>query len=137
VSEGRRNEFAAYGWDPSDIPDPQNPQTFQRSKLTWEEPGREPHRSILAWHKRLIELRRSLPALKDGRLDRVCVDWDEEKKWIVMARGPVSVACNIAPHAQTVPLRKSPGKILLASEEGISLSGGGIELPADSVGICG
>ena len=37
VSEGRRKEFAAFGWDPDAIPDPEDRRTFQRSKLNWEE----------------------------------------------------------------------------------------------------
>ena len=28
VREGRRKEFAAFGWKPEDIPDPQAPETF-------------------------------------------------------------------------------------------------------------
>ena len=37
VSEGRRREFAAFGWDPQAVPDPQDPATFERSKLDWTE----------------------------------------------------------------------------------------------------
>ncbi len=33
VSEGRTKEFAAFGWDPKEIPDPQAGETFERSKL--------------------------------------------------------------------------------------------------------
>ena len=37
VSEGRKKEFAAFGWNPDEIPDPQDEQTFLRSKLNWNE----------------------------------------------------------------------------------------------------
>src|ERR1700721_647084 len=37
VKEGRRGEFAAFGWDPTDIPDPEAVETFRRSKLNWGE----------------------------------------------------------------------------------------------------
>ena len=37
VSEGRKKEFAAFGWDPASIPDPENQATFDASKLNWEE----------------------------------------------------------------------------------------------------
>ena len=47
VSEGRRHEFAAFGWKPEDVPDPTSPETFARSKLDWSEPEREPHRDLL------------------------------------------------------------------------------------------
>jgi len=43
ISAGRRREFAAFGWDPASIPDPQDPGTFERSKLGWDELRREPH----------------------------------------------------------------------------------------------
>jgi len=39
VSEGRRREFAHFGWDPRSVPDPQDPDTFLRSKLDWNELG--------------------------------------------------------------------------------------------------
>ncbi len=65
VSDGRRREFAAFGWDPDDVPDPQDPATFERSKLDWSELGREPHAELLAWHKALIARRRAR-AGRDG-----------------------------------------------------------------------
>ena len=37
TAEGRKKEFADHGWDADEIPDPQDPQTFQRSKLDWDE----------------------------------------------------------------------------------------------------
>ena len=35
VSDGRRSEFAAHGWGFADVPDPQDKETFLRSKLDW------------------------------------------------------------------------------------------------------
>jgi maltooligosyltrehalose trehalohydrolase len=43
VSEGRRHEFAAFGWDPARVPDPQDPATFERSRLDWAELREQPH----------------------------------------------------------------------------------------------
>ena len=37
VSEGRRREFAAFGWSPEQVPDPQAPETFEASVLRWDE----------------------------------------------------------------------------------------------------
>ena len=42
VREGRRVEFAGFGWAPEAIPDPQDPATFARSKLDWQERARSP-----------------------------------------------------------------------------------------------
>jgi maltooligosyltrehalose trehalohydrolase len=138
VSKGRGEEFAAFGWKPEEIPDPQAAETFERSKLNWEEKDREPHSSMMGWHRRLIQMRRRVPALMDGSLDRVRTDFDEEKKWLVVERGPVTVACNLASFSQRVPVRKEqPRAFLLSSEMATDIRPDGIELPPDSVAILG
>ena len=54
VSEGRRNEFKDF--DFQDVPDPQDPATFARSKLNWQlVEGENP---MLGWYAALIELRK-------------------------------------------------------------------------------
>ena len=55
--EGRNREFAAYtAFSRSDVPDPQDPETFRRSKLSRREtPGVRNH------YRRLLQLRRTLP----------------------------------------------------------------------------
>jgi maltooligosyltrehalose trehalohydrolase len=63
VSEGRRREFAVFGWDPAEVADPQDPATFEASRLDWSEPGRAPHADLLSWHRALIAARRALPGL--------------------------------------------------------------------------
>jgi maltooligosyltrehalose trehalohydrolase len=116
VSEGRRSEFSSFGWRPEDVPDPQDVATFERSKLDWSELDREPHRSFLEWHRDLIDLRRSQPALGDGRLDRVWVRHDDEHQWFVLGRGDIVVVCNLAERAQEVPLERPAIEVLLASD---------------------
>ena len=37
TAEGRIGEFAEHGWDADVVPDPQDPETFTRSKLDWSE----------------------------------------------------------------------------------------------------
>src|SRR5438445_25642 len=51
VSEGRRREFAAFGWNPDGVPDPQDPGTFEQSKLKWDELGEPYHRRMLGWYR--------------------------------------------------------------------------------------
>jgi maltooligosyltrehalose trehalohydrolase len=58
VSHGRRREFASFGWDPEDVPDPQAEETFERSRLDWSELGKPEHAELLEWHRALIALRR-------------------------------------------------------------------------------
>lgn len=134
VSEGRRNEFAAFGWNPEQVPDPQDRATFERSKLRWEEIRSEPSAALLAWYRKLIAFRRSQPALTDGRLDRVEVTFDEPAGWFVMKRGPVEVACNLGRDCQAIPIART-AKNVICSEPEWHERPGLIELPADSVAI--
>src|SRR6202043_1232002 len=78
VSEGRRREFATFGFAAADVPDPQDPATFERSRLRWDEPAREPHASMLGWHRRLIALRAAIPSLRDGDRSVLTVEHDED-----------------------------------------------------------
>ncbi len=56
VSEGRRKEFKDFRWD--EVPDPQDPATFERSKLTWDLAA--DHADMLRFFRELIALRREL-----------------------------------------------------------------------------
>jgi maltooligosyltrehalose trehalohydrolase len=66
---GRIAEFSRMGWDPAVVPDPQDPATFASAKLDWSEPAEPDHARLLAWYRRLIELRRAVPA--DARATHV------------------------------------------------------------------
>ncbi|HYH54971.1 MAG TPA: malto-oligosyltrehalose trehalohydrolase, partial [Anseongella sp.] len=63
VREGRKKEFAGFNWE-ADPPDPLDETTFGRSKLKWHQRGEGKHLILLQWHKELIRLRRSHPALQ-------------------------------------------------------------------------
>ncbi|MFL6351103.1 MAG: malto-oligosyltrehalose trehalohydrolase [Bryobacteraceae bacterium] len=134
VSQGRCNEFAAFGWEPDSVPDPQDPATFYRSKLRWDEVNREPHSSLLAWHKRLIALRRSTPALTDGHMEAVEVRFDQRAQWFTVKRSRVEVICNLASERQSIPISNTPSSVL-SSDDDWRLSPGTIELPSDSAAI--
>ncbi|MGC2111810.1 MAG: malto-oligosyltrehalose trehalohydrolase [Candidatus Korobacteraceae bacterium] len=54
VSAGRRSEFKDF--DFSEIPDPEDPATFERSKLTWADATE--NREMLEWYQRLLQLRK-------------------------------------------------------------------------------
>jgi maltooligosyltrehalose trehalohydrolase len=134
VSEGRRGEFTAFGWDREDVPDPQDPATFDRSRLDWAEIGHERHASLLAWYTELIALRRRLPALTDPRLGRVHTECDVCLGWLVIRRGPVVVAANLGRGTWTYPAER-PACLLAASDAAVGLTDGGLVLPADTVAI--
>jgi maltooligosyltrehalose trehalohydrolase len=134
VTNGRRNEFAAFGWNPEDIPNPQDEATFERSKLDWSEVDKEPHASLLAWNRALISLRHSHTDLVDGRLDRVEVEIDEAKQQLRMRRGKFLIACNLAPTPTSMRLSGNE-EVVLASEPGVALEAGRLELPPESVAL--
>jgi maltooligosyltrehalose trehalohydrolase len=104
TAEGRKSEFAEHGWDVDDIPDPQDPQTFQRSKLNWEEVGAGEHAQLHRIYRDLIALRRNEPDLADPWLDHLVVDYDEGRRWILMRRNRLVIACNLGTEATTVPV---------------------------------
>ena len=54
VTEGRRREFAAFGWRPDEVPDPQDPATFARSVLDWDELERPPNRAVFDRYRALL-----------------------------------------------------------------------------------
>jgi maltooligosyltrehalose trehalohydrolase len=134
ISEGRKKEFVAFGWAPDQIPDPQDEQTFLQSKLNWAELTEQPHRSLLQWHKDLINLRRNQSKLNDGNLNAVNVRFDEPAQWLVLERGNLRVACNLG-HAPVNVEVGDGAQILLASDDSIALSGANIGLGPDSVAV--
>jgi maltooligosyltrehalose trehalohydrolase len=54
VSEGRRSEFKDF--DFNEVPDPEDPATFERSKLRWADGAQ--NREMLEWYRRLLQLRK-------------------------------------------------------------------------------
>ena len=134
VSDGRRQEFASFGWDPDNVPDPQRAETFERSRLDWSEARKEPRADLLAWHRRLIALRRDIPALTDPRLDRVQTEYDQEAGWIIVRRGPVVVASNLGARNWIFPVDPS-AQLLAVSAPSVERAQRHLTLPPDTVAI--
>jgi maltooligosyltrehalose trehalohydrolase len=132
VSEGRKNEFAAFGWNPEDVPDPQAPATFQRSKLNWPETGEPPHDALLDWHKRLIALRRSNSDLANGSLEAIAVDFDEMRRFLALRRGAFTIISNLAKTPLVAPVEERD-EIVLASDQGITRESATVSVPPESV----
>lgn len=96
TAEGRIAEFARMGWDPAQVPDPQDPATFQRSKLNWAELDRPPHSAVLATYRELIALRHRHPELTDPRLDKVRAGADDPAGTLWLRRGNLLLLANFA-----------------------------------------
>ena len=111
TAEGRKAEFAEHGWDADDIPDPQDPRTFQRSKLDWGEVDAGEHARLLEVYRDLIALRHDDPDMADPWLDHLAVDYDEDERWIVLRRGRLRIVCNLGDGPVAVPVT---GEVVLA-----------------------
>ncbi len=129
TAEGRLAEFERMGWDPAVVPDPQDPETFERSKLDWSEVDGGRHAVVLDAYRRLGALRRELPELTDPRLGRVEVEVDEARRVLVMRRGAVVVAVNLSDTEVTVGL-ESRHEVLFATPAGATVDGVSVVLPA-------
>jgi maltooligosyltrehalose trehalohydrolase len=132
VREGRRNEFASFGWNPAEVPDPQADGTFHASRLDWsslDEPG---HAAVLDWYRTLLALRRRAPEITDPRL---AVEASVDDGLLVVERGPIRLAANIGAATREVPL--GPGREVLAASPGACVTDAreSLQLAVDSVGI--
>ncbi|GGH38932.1 malto-oligosyltrehalose trehalohydrolase [Microbacterium album] len=134
TAKGRIAEFERMGWDPDVVPDPQDPETFHRSKLDWAEPypqaeDESRHTRLLSVHRELIALRRREPDLSDPRFDRLSAQWSEDPKWIRLRRGALEIVVNLA----DVPLAIEPPREVLFSTRPFGAEADGI--PARSGAI--
>lgn len=70
VRQGRIAEFAAFGWPPEAVADPEDPATAAAARLRWDEVTDGDHARALAWYRDLVALRRTTPALRRARSTR-------------------------------------------------------------------
>ena len=64
VKEGRKKEFAAFGWK-GNVPDPQDEKTFLDSKLDTDLSERGTYKLLYEFYRELIRLRKEIPALRN------------------------------------------------------------------------
>ena len=132
TAKGRLKEFERMGWDPALVPNPQDPETFERSKLKWEEAHDGDHARLLELYRALANLRRSTPELAGGGFTDTHVDFSEEDKWLVLSRGAVRVACNFGDRTLT---KAMDGEVLLATDSAAAVGNGKLTLPGESAAV--
>ncbi|WP_423182018.1 malto-oligosyltrehalose trehalohydrolase [Arthrobacter sp. NyZ413] len=132
TAEGRLKEFERMGWDPAKVPNPQDPETFLRSKLKWEEIQDGNHARLLELYRDLTALRRSTPELAEGGFTDTHVAFSEEDKWLVLTRGDVKVAYNFG----TAPLERAmSAELLLATDPAAAVVNATLTLPGESAAV--
>jgi maltooligosyltrehalose trehalohydrolase len=91
VSEGRKKEFIAKGAE--SVPDPQDEETFRRSKLTHRRDGR--HGDLRAHYRRLLALRRRHLGAITSRWPRV----EEDRTAFTVRHDGLVVRANLGAEA--------------------------------------
>jgi maltooligosyltrehalose trehalohydrolase len=115
--EGRRAEFAAFASFGEEVPDPQDPATFERSKLT-----RRHDPALANLYARLLRARRELP----GGAEADAIAFDDAARWLRVRRGRFELVCNFASEAREVPCEG--GRVVLATHGEPHVSGGAVQL---------
>ncbi|MFC5863300.1 malto-oligosyltrehalose trehalohydrolase [Acidicapsa dinghuensis] len=134
VSEGRKKEFAVFGWDPALIPDPEKRDTFENAKLHWDEIQQERHAEMLRWYRNLIYLRRTTADLNNSEPGQTSVAWDEDERWIAMERGSITLICNLGNAEYAYPLPDG-ANIILGSRPNLVPNNSSLKLPPNTAAV--
>jgi maltooligosyltrehalose trehalohydrolase len=131
VAEGRKKEFAAFGWDESQIPNPEAMSTFTNSRLKWEEVDEGKHKDIFEWTARLIHIRRNSISLNDGDRGHVQVSFSEKDRWLRMDRNLVTIVANLGQGPSQFKVGSEYEMLLASSAEFTPLEDGMLTVPPD------
>jgi maltooligosyltrehalose trehalohydrolase len=128
TAEGRISEFVRHGWDPDAVPDPQDPATFERSKLDWSQLESDRGRRMLAVYRELTRLRREHPELTDPSFAQVRCRADEAARFFTMERDGLVVMVNFGD--QPMALEVADVELVFETESGVDIDGSVLRLPA-------
>lgn len=121
---GRRREFADWAAAVDEtVPDPQDPATFERSKLRWPDTDRA--RRTLDRYRHMIALRADVPRVAP------VVEHDEAARWLRADYGAWTLVASFAHEPRIVPCPR--GAVAFATHEQVAAAvgpGGGLALPA-------
>jgi maltooligosyltrehalose trehalohydrolase len=126
TAEGRIQEFERMGWDPAEVPDPQDPATFERSKLDWTEVSQGRHAVLLDVYRRLAELRRTVPALTNPSFVGMVATADEAARVFTLRRDGLLIAINFGTSTATLP---DSGEVLFTTPTPAVPGAAWLELP--------
>ena len=128
VLAGRQTEFGHFVTDGRTLPDPQDAASFERSRLDWTEPAREPHASLLAWHRTLLAFRRHHAAFRSDA--HPAVRFDAAEGWLTATYGDVAIGVCLSDRPASASLDAGrPWSVALASHDGVRIDDGVLCLP--------
>ncbi|TSD65014.1 malto-oligosyltrehalose trehalohydrolase [Inquilinus sp. KBS0705] len=120
VRQGRKDEFKAFHAQ-GEAPNPQAAETFERSKLNWESQNNAQQTNMLQYYKKLIKLRKTLPALRNPNRKNLSVSYNEDQQTLTLYRreGDNRVYCfmNFSKQQQQFDMPAGDLKIALDSAE--------------------
>jgi len=138
VRNGRRQEFAEFAWA-GEAPDPDDEETFRRSRLNWAAMESPEHASIWRLFRQLLALRRETPALRQLDLGSLETRADDEKQVLLLRRwsesDQVLIAFNFSDATQTVEVPGAAWGALLDS--GADLQDDRLTLPPHAFAVWG
>lgn len=126
TADGRIAEFEKMGWDPAEVPDPQDVATFHRSRLDWDELTEGRHAVLLDCYRRLGRLRRELPQLTDPSFGSVSCT--VEGRLFTMRRGDLLVVVNAGDEPATTDVGER--EVLFETPAGVVVRDGVLSVPA-------
>jgi len=85
VRDGRKQEFKDFQWQ-EESPDPFSMETYLRSKLQWKKRQEGQHKILLDFYRKLMQLRREIPALSNLDKDSLEVSGLEKKRVLFLCR---------------------------------------------------
>jgi maltooligosyltrehalose trehalohydrolase len=118
VAEGRSKEFRSFRWQGA-VPNPQELETFTRSKLDWSELSEPRHAEIYEWYRRLIDLRR------DRHGAKAAVTADAKAGYLRFVLGDVLCVFNFASTPQRLRMPRGEWDLALRSDLGDAGKNGG------------
>jgi maltooligosyltrehalose trehalohydrolase len=110
VAEGRSKEFSSFRWQGT-VPNPQELETFTRSKLNWSELSEPPHAQICEWYRQLIHLRHDR---RGGT--KAAVNVDAKAGYLRFVFGDALCVFNFAATPQRVPMPRGEWDLALRSD---------------------
>jgi maltooligosyltrehalose trehalohydrolase len=124
VAEGRAREFAGFQWQGT-VPNPQDFDSYARSKLNWAELSEPAHAELLEWYRRLIQLRSDKvvhPPESSAYSVKAVVNFDAQAKWLNFYHNGVLAVFNLSNEAQPVPVPQGEWILMLRSDTAIAVA---------------